>query len=43
MGAITPEPDYALPLDWTGDVAICVLSRISGEGNGLTYEHGDIR
>ncbi|MCH5199585.1 MAG: glycoside hydrolase family 3 C-terminal domain-containing protein [Oscillospiraceae bacterium] len=42
MGAIMPEPEYTLPLDGEGDVAIYVLSRISGEGNDRTYERGDI-
>ena len=42
MGAIMPEPEYALPLDGEGDVAVYVVSRISGEGNDRTYERGDI-
>lgn len=42
MGAVMPEPEYDLPLDGEGDVAIYVLSRISGEGNDRTYTAGDI-
>ena len=37
MGAVMPEPEYQLPLDGEGDVAIYVVSRISGEGNGRIY------
>ena len=33
MGAVMPEPEYDLPLDGTGDTAVYVLSRISGEGS----------
>ena len=42
MGAIMPEPEYALPLDGEGDAAVYVLSRISGEGNDRDYRSGDI-
>lgn len=42
MGAVMPEPDYELPLDGEGDVAIYVLSRISGEGNDRKVEKGDV-
>lgn len=42
MGAVMPEPEYNLPLDGEGDVAIYVLSRISGEGNDRSPERGDI-
>lgn len=42
MGAVMPEPEYSLPLDGAGDVAIYVLSRISGEGNDRTVAPGDI-
>lgn len=42
MGAIMPEPDYKLPLDGEGDVAVYVLSRVSGEGNDREYVAGDI-
>ena len=42
MGAVMPEPEYTLPLDGQGDVAVYVLSRISGEGNDRTVTPGDI-
>lgn len=43
MGAVMPEPEYTLPLDGNGDVAVYVLSRISGEGNDRNPVGGDIR
>ena len=42
MGAIMPEPEYELSLNGSGDVAVYVLSRISGEGNDRSYIPGDI-
>lgn len=42
MGAVMPEPDYDLPLDGEGEVAIYVLSRISGEGNDRLID-GDVK
>ena len=42
MGAVMPEPEYELPLDGSGDVAVYVLSRISGEGNDRNPVGGDI-
>lgn len=42
MGAVMPEPEYALPLDGEGDAAIYILSRISGEGNDRNFAPGDI-
>ncbi|MCH5275054.1 MAG: glycoside hydrolase family 3 C-terminal domain-containing protein [Lachnospiraceae bacterium] len=42
MGAIMPEPEYSLPLNGDGDVALYILSRISGEGNDRSYIPGDI-
>lgn len=42
MGAVMPEPEYALPLDGEGDVAVYVLSRNSGEGNDRNFTSGDI-
>ena len=42
MGAVMPEPEYDLPLDAEGDVAIYVLARISGEGSDRTDARGDI-
>ena len=43
MGKTMPEPDYDLPLAGNGDVAVYVLSRISGEGNDRTVAAGDIK
>ena len=43
MGKVMPEPEYELPLDGEGDVAIYVLSRISGEGNDRDAVCGDIK
>ena len=43
MGKAMPEPEYQLPLDGEGDVAIYVLSRISGEGNDRDPVAGDIK
>ena len=42
MGAIMPEPDYALPLDGAGETAIYVLTRISGEGSDRAAVKGDL-
>ena len=42
MGAVMPEPEYTLPLNGEGDVAVYILSRISGEGNDRSYTPGDI-
>ena len=43
MGKVMPEPEYALPLDGEGDVAIYVLARNSGEGNDREPVSGDIK
>jgi beta-glucosidase len=43
MGAVMPEPDYELPLDGQGDMAIYVLSRICGEGNDRQMTEGDLK
>lgn len=42
MGAVMPEPEYVLPLDGAGDVAVYVLARISGEGNDRQPIPGDL-
>ncbi|MCR5452690.1 MAG: glycoside hydrolase family 3 C-terminal domain-containing protein [Lachnospiraceae bacterium] len=42
MGSVMPEPDYDLPLNGTGDLAIYVLSRICGEGADRLLKKGDI-
>ncbi len=43
MGKTMPEPEYSLPLDGDGEVAIYVLARISGEGNDREPVGGDIK
>ena len=43
MGKTMPEPEYDLPLDGEGNVAIYVLSRISGEGNDRMAVAGDMK
>ena len=42
MGAVMPEPEYELPLNGSGEVAVYVLSRISGEGSDRQAVPGDI-
>lgn len=42
MGAVMPQPEYDLEPDADGDVAIYVVSRISGEGNDRRCEAGDV-
>lgn len=42
MGAVMPEPEYELPLEGTGEAAVYVLSRISGEGSDRRPVKGDI-
>ena len=42
MGAVMPEPEYDLPLSESGDTAIYVLARISGEGSDRKPIPGDI-
>lgn len=42
MGAVMPEPEYEIALNGKGDVAVYVLSRISGEGNDRKAKAGDI-
>lgn len=41
MGAVMKQPDYIIPLDFTADAAVYVVSRISGEGNDRLQEKGD--
>ena len=43
MGAVMKAPEYDLPLDFKCDVAIYVVSRISGEGNDRLPEKGDFK
>lgn len=42
MGKIMTEPEYELPLDADGEMAVYVLARISGEGSDRSNEAGDI-
>ena len=42
LGAVMPEPEYLLSVDYPGDICVYVLSRISGEGNDRKAERGDI-
>lgn len=41
MGAVMKEPEFDIPLKFTAQAAIYVLSRISGEGNDRLAEKGD--
>ncbi|MDD7739696.1 MAG: glycoside hydrolase family 3 N-terminal domain-containing protein [Fusicatenibacter sp.] len=42
LGKAMPEPEYQIPLNAPGDLAVYVLSRISGEGADRSKEAGDI-
>ncbi|WP_455616952.1 glycoside hydrolase family 3 N-terminal domain-containing protein [Eisenbergiella sp.] len=42
MGKVMPEPDYNIPLNLSGELAVYVLSRNSGEGSDRTSAIGDI-
>ncbi|ORX61244.1 beta-glucosidase-related glycosidase [Piromyces finnis] len=42
MGAKMDEPEYDIPFNQEGDVAIYVLSRISGEGTDRVVKKGDV-
>lgn len=42
LGAIMPEPEYAIPMDLHADAAVYVLSRIAGEGADRKPIAGDI-
>jgi len=42
MGATMKEPEYDIPYSKKGNIAIYVLSRISGEGTDRTVETGDV-
>ena len=41
MGKVMLEPDYELELDYSGEAAIYVLSRVCGEGNDRQAKPGD--
>ena len=43
MGAVMMQPDYIIPLDYSADAAVYVVSRISGEGNDRLAEKGDFK
>ena len=42
LSVMMPEPEYNIPLEGKGDVAIYVLSRLSGEGSDRQLVGGDI-
>jgi len=42
LGKVMPEPDYDIPYEKKGDVAIYVLARVSGEGNDRNAVKGDV-
>ena len=42
MGKAMPEPEYEIEMNAPGDLAVYVLSRISGEGADRSAEAGDI-
>ena len=42
FGAIQPEEEYELPLDYEADIAIYVLARNSGEGSDRHLIKGDV-
>ncbi|WP_241228092.1 glycoside hydrolase family 3 N-terminal domain-containing protein [Actinobaculum sp. 352] len=42
MGAVEAAPEYDLPLAGTGDAAVYVVSRESGEGNDRVAQRGDV-
>ncbi|OUM65172.1 glycoside hydrolase family 3 protein [Piromyces sp. E2] len=42
IGVIMSEPEYNIPFKETGDIAIYVLSRISGEGTDRKFVKGDV-
>ncbi|MCR5099182.1 MAG: glycoside hydrolase family 3 C-terminal domain-containing protein [Lachnospiraceae bacterium] len=42
LSVMMPEPEYNIPLEGEGDVAVYVLARISGEGSDRELVGGDI-
>ena len=42
LSVMMPEPEYNIPLEGAGDVAVYVLSRVSGEGSDRELVGGDI-
>lgn len=43
MGAVMRAPEYIIPLNFSAEAAIYVVSRISGEGNDRQNEKGDFK
>ncbi len=43
IGAVMPEPDYELPMNGSGETAIYVLARVSGEGSDRQAVPGDFQ
>ena len=43
IGAVMPEPDYELPLNGSGETALYVLARVSGEGSDRQAVPGDFQ
>ena len=43
MGAVMKQPEYIIPLNFSADAAVYVVSRISGEGNDRLNEKGDFK
>ena len=43
MGAVMRQPEYMIPLNFTADAAVYVVSRISGEGNDRLNAKGDFK
>ena len=41
LGAIMPEPEYSIPMDFSADAAVYVLSRVAGEGADRKVIPGD--
>lgn len=42
LGKPMPEPEYEFPIEAEGELAVYVLSRISGEGSDRSAKEGDI-
>jgi len=42
MGVVMPEPEFDIPYDKEGDLAVYVLARISGEGSDRKPIKGDV-
>lgn len=42
IGSVMPEPEYEFPINGTGDTAVYILSRYSGEGGDRSAVKGDM-